>query len=60
MQGQEMQKLVYKDGEVVKAITCEILKEDDFFVYIKAAFTGQEMRIGKGSIVSIKVKGGLQ
>ena len=54
MQSKEMQKLVFKDGDNTKAITCEILKEDDFFIFIKAAFTNKDMRIGKSSIVSIK------
>lgn len=54
MQSKAMQKLVYKDGETVKAITCEIISEDSFFMTVKAAFTGKEIRIGKGFIVSIK------
>ena len=54
MQSNEMQKLVYKDGDITKAITCEILEEDNFFVKIRADRSGLVMRIGKGAIVSIK------
>ena len=54
MQSKELQKIIYKDDKVTKAITCKILKEDDFFIYILAVRTNREMRIGKNSVVAIK------
>lgn len=54
MHSPEMHKVVYKDDLTTKAITCQILEEDQFFITIKASYTGLTMRIGKGSIVSIK------
>ena len=58
MQGKDVFKVVYRDGENTKAITCEILEEDDFFIKIFAIRTQTKIRIGKGSIVSIKPLGG--
>lgn len=54
MQSKEMQKVVYRDGEITKAITCEILSEDNFLLTVKAERTGIIMRIGKAAIISIK------
>ena len=50
----ELNKIVYQDGESVKGITSEIIKEDDNFIYIRAVRTDMEMRLGKRFIVSIK------
>lgn len=47
-------KIVFKDGDTLKAITSEILNEDEHFITIHALKTNTEMRIGKAFVVSIK------
>ena len=48
-----MVKIVYQDGESIRALkNATILKEDDFFVYTNSPFG--EIRIGKQFIVKIE------
>jgi len=45
-------KITYSENGVDKAITGEIFKEDDFFIYILR--DNQEFRYGKKFIIRIK------
>ena len=47
-----MAKIVYKDGDNVRALRGIVTKEDDFFVYIN--HNGNEIRIGKPFIFKIE------
>ena len=47
-----MTKIVYNDGDVVRALKGTILREDDFFVYVR--HSNGEIRIGKQFIIKIE------
>ena len=47
-----MVKVVYQDGENIRALKGIIIKEDDFFVWVNAS--DNEIRIGKKYIIKIE------
>jgi hypothetical protein len=47
-----MVKIVYKDGDNIRALKGTILREDDFFIYVDNGFN--DIRIGKAFIIKIE------
>lgn len=56
MQRNALQKIVYRDGDNTKAITGEIISEDEYLITVRATYTNTVIRIGKSAIISIKPK----
>jgi len=53
MQSQaKLKKIVYSDSGIDRAITGQILEEDDFFITIDSH--GRKYRLGKKAIICIK------
>jgi len=51
MERNDTHKIVFKDGDETKVIRGQIVKEDDFFIYIKR--DNGDGRIGKQFIIKI-------
>lgn len=51
MEREDTHKIVFKEGKEVKVIRGKIVKEDDFFIYLKR--DNGIGRIGKNSIIKI-------
>ena len=58
--GQDKKKFVYEDDGKTKVIRGYILKEDEFTYTIKADFTGDEIILGKRSIIKIDIMEGVR
>ena len=47
-----MKKIVYQDGETIRALKGDISKEDDFFVFVN--HSSGEIRLNKKFIIKIE------